>query len=53
MAANYADNQLIIDRDIGYIPTQFNTGVFFNAGFFSGEAQGLYMGYPTWSEELE
>jgi len=47
--ANYEKNKLTIDRDVGYITSTWNTGVYFNAGFFSGEAQGLLEGYPTFT----
>ena len=48
---NYEKNKVTIDRDIGYITQTWNTGVFFNSGFFAGEAQGLLEGYPTYSSE--
>ena len=48
-AANYEKNGLTIDRDLGYMATTWDQGVFFNTGFFAGEALGLYEGYPDYS----
>ena len=50
--ANYEKNKIIIDRDADYILTTWNTGVYFNSGFFTGEAQGLLEGYPDLSESI-
>lgn len=46
-AENYQTNKATIDRDRPLITREWNNGVYFNAGFFSAESQGLYEGYPT------
>ena len=47
--SNYALNSLTIDRDLTFMGTTWSQGVFFNTGFFAGEALGLYEGYPDFS----
>ena len=44
---NYEKNKVTIQRDKAFVTREWNYGVYFNSGFFVGESQGLYEGYPT------
>ena len=48
-AANYQLNKLIIDSKLNFIHIGFNSGAWFNSGFFMSEIQGRLEGYPTLS----